>query len=78
MDEFEEAREKIYESVRKELLGPGSEDIGPDIEYELITDEPITRYSTGILFPQKDEKKQEDDDIVDDIGRIFTAKSLTM
>jgi hypothetical protein len=70
MDEFEEAREKIYESVRKELLGPGSEDIGPDIEYELITDEPITRYSTGILFPQKDEKKQEDDDIVDKMNHL--------
>ncbi|PJI10272.1 helicase [Clostridium sp. CT7] len=42
----------MYENVRKELLGPGSEDIGSDVEHEFITDPPISRYSTGILFPQ--------------------------
>lgn len=50
--ECEEARKSIYENVRKELLGPGSEDIGSDVEHEFITDPPVTRYSTGILFPQ--------------------------
>ena len=56
-----DAREKIYESVKRELLGPGSEDIGCEIEHELITDAPITRYSTGILFPLKTEIKQDID-----------------
>lgn len=64
-NEFEKARKLIYENVKKELLGPGSEDIGKDIEYELITDEPIARYSTGILFPQKCENVQEDNSSID-------------
>lgn len=60
-----EMRKKIYESVKMELLGPGSEDIGSNIEHELITDAPITRYSTGILFPQKSEMGQDIDSLVD-------------
>lgn len=63
--ECEKARILIYENVKKELLGPGSEDIGGDIEHELITDPPITRYSTGILFPQKTAMGQEVDSTVD-------------
>ncbi|NFO56053.1 helicase [Clostridium botulinum] len=58
-------RDEIYENVKRELLGPGSEDIGVDIEHELITDAPITRYSTGILFPLKTEMKQDIDSAVD-------------
>ncbi|WP_434295695.1 helicase-related protein [Clostridium botulinum] len=64
-EECKKARELIYESVRKELLGPGSEDIGSDIEHELITDKPITRYSTGILFPQECKNVQEDNSFID-------------
>lgn len=63
--ECEKARTLIYENVKKELLGPGSEDIGGDIEHELITDTPITRYSTGILFPQKTVMGQDVDSTVD-------------
>lgn len=64
-EEFKEAREKIYEEVKKELLGPGSEDIGGDIEHELITDDPISRYSLGILFPREDISKQDTDSTLD-------------
>lgn len=64
-EECKEARLLIYDNVKKELLGPGSEDIGGDIEHELITDEPIARYSTGILFPQKCKRNQETEDIID-------------
>lgn len=63
--ECEKARTLIYENVKKELLGPGSEDIGGDIEHELITDTPITRYSTGILFPQKTVMGQDVDSTLD-------------
>lgn len=63
--ECEKARRLIYENVQKELLGPGSEDISGDIEHELITDSPITRYSTGILFPQSTIMGQEVDSSVD-------------
>lgn len=68
-NEFQEecldARALIYENVKKELLGPGSEDINDDIEHEIITDPPITRYSTGILFPQKMRIGQEVDNRID-------------
>lgn len=64
-EEFEEARENIYEEVKKELLGPGSEDIGGDIEHELITDDPISRYSLGILFPREEINKQDIDSTLD-------------
>ncbi|MGY5216152.1 helicase-related protein [Clostridium butyricum] len=76
-----DTREKIYEEVKRELVGPGSEDIGCDIEHELITDAPITRYSTGILFPlnskitqdidsltelENDQNKYDEDDFIED------------
>ncbi len=64
-EECKEARLLIYDSVKRELMGPGSEDIGGDIDHELITDEPIARYSTGILFPQKCKSNQEIDDNID-------------
>lgn len=44
-------RDKTLELVRKELLGPGSEELCKNIKYEIITDSPIERYSTGILYP---------------------------
>ena len=46
-----ELRDKTLDLVRKELLGPGSEDLCENIKYEIITDSPIERYSTGILYP---------------------------
>lgn len=64
-EEFIEARNKIYDEVKKELLGPGSEDIGGDIEYELITDDPISRYSLGILFPKECINEQDIDSRLD-------------
>lgn len=64
-EEFIEARNLIYEEVKKELLGPGSEDITGDIEHELITDEPISRYSLGILFPRNNKYVQDMDSNLD-------------
>lgn len=52
-EDFIQARENIYKQLRAELLGPGSEDIGPDINYEVLTESPVQRYSTGILYAQK-------------------------
>lgn len=73
INSFLEFRKKIYDDVRAELMGPGSEDVGPDIEHEVITDSPIERYSVGILFPQKieigqdeDEKYNRKDEVCDD------------
>ena len=64
-EEFIQARKLIYEEVKKELLGPGSEDIAQDIEHEIITDEPISRYSLGILFPKDDKYVQDVDSDID-------------
>lgn len=60
-----ETRKKILDEIKRELLGPGSEDICKSIEEEIITDNPIQRYSVGILYPQKntvDESKGNDFD----------------
>lgn len=60
-----ETREKILDEIKRELLGPGSEDICRNIEEEIITDSPIERYSIGILYPQKnivEETKGDDFD----------------
>ena len=51
--ELFEARKYLVEEFRKELLGPGSEISYPDADHEIITDLPEVRYSTGILYPQR-------------------------
>ncbi|MFQ5753681.1 MAG: hypothetical protein ACE5HI_16955, partial [bacterium] len=50
-----EAREKVINRVRKELIGPGSDVFVTDEEYldEIIEGKPLTRYFSGILFPRK-------------------------
>ena len=45
------AREKYINEIKAELAGPGSEFSVPDLEHELISASPISRYSVGILFP---------------------------
>jgi len=64
MDAFGEARARIVERIRAELIGPGSEPCGPDSEREIITDRPTQRYTTGMLFPQNEvwEPGEEEND----------------
>ena len=57
-----DARKLLIEEVRKELLGPGSEYSIPDEAHEIITDLPEVRYSVGILFPQRENYKADNDD----------------
>lgn len=81
-EEFIEARKKIYKQLKAELLGPGSEDIGPDINFEVLTESPVQRYSTGILYPQKkifDENEvtgdiQEEDEMDPDLNDKVTSQ----
>jgi len=63
-DDFIEARKKLFENVRAEMLGPGSEDIGPDINSEVISDSPIKRYSIGILYPQESRIERENNELL--------------
>lgn len=57
-----EAREEYIELIKRELLGPGSEISIPDIEHELISDSPNTRYSMGILFTKENKRNADNDD----------------
>lgn len=64
---FEEqllARNELIEEMKKEMLGPGSEPNCIDEEHELISANPEKRYCVGILFPQGNTLKMEDDDSV--------------
>ncbi|MBD3343275.1 MAG: helicase, partial [Candidatus Lokiarchaeota archaeon] len=58
----EDARDIIQTRITKGLLGPGSDIWGnPDTE-EIISDYPLQRYFTGIIFPRKDIVRTEDEE----------------
>lgn len=47
-------RDFLVSELKKEFLGPGSEEKdNNDIDYERISESPLKRYFTGILYPQK-------------------------
>jgi hypothetical protein len=54
-----DAREEYINLIKAELLGPGSEFNVPDIEHELISSSPLSRYSIGILYPQENPVNQD-------------------
>ena len=45
--------EIFQETIQEQLLGPGSDIYSDDIEFEIISDYPLKRYYTGILFPER-------------------------
>lgn len=58
------ARDDLIEIMKSELMGPGSEFNYPDIEHELISSSPLSRYSVGILFPQGNLEGQDNNDTI--------------
>lgn len=62
MEELLTTRTQLIKELKKELLGPGSEISIPDEDHEIITDLPETRYSVGILYPQKNLINAENND----------------
>lgn len=56
------AREEYIKLIKNELLGPGSEFNVPDMEHELISSSPLSRYSIGILFTQGNIVSQGEDE----------------
>lgn len=56
------ARNEYIETVRRELMGPGSEFTTPDIEHELISSSPNSRYTIGILFPKNSINMKDNDE----------------
>jgi len=59
-----DARDEYINLIKSELLGPGSEFSVPDIERELISSSPMSRYSVGILYPQENQLNQDNDETV--------------
>ena len=55
-------RDEYIGLVKKELMGPGSEISIPDIEHELISDAPNTRYSVGVLFTKNTKMNADNND----------------
>lgn len=58
------AREEYIDTIRSEILGPGSEFSVPDAEHEIISASPTSRYSVGILFPRGNLVNQDNDETV--------------
>ncbi|MBF4695993.1 helicase-related protein [Fusibacter ferrireducens] len=56
-----DVREKMIELIKKELLGPGSEDFSENESEELIWEKPSKRYSTGILYPRGVTNSEQED-----------------
>lgn len=59
-EEQSEVRDEYSRRIQRLILGPGSEKISRDIEEEVISENPKTRYVTGILYPEKDALKDDD------------------
>lgn len=60
-----EAREEYINLIKAELLGPGSEFSIPDREHELISSQPTSRYSVGILYPQNTYMNQDNEETIE-------------
>lgn len=71
------ARDNLIEIMKSELMGPGSEFNYPDIEHELISSSPLGRYSVGILFPQGNLTRQDNNDTISPDDEEDDIVSLT-
>jgi superfamily II DNA or RNA helicase len=69
------ARDDYIDLIKSELMGPGSEFAFPAKEYELISSNPMSRYSVGILFPQGNVIEQDNDETVPIFEEGPTPKS---
>ncbi|MFT4073254.1 MAG: helicase-related protein [Dysgonamonadaceae bacterium] len=49
-----EPRLIFRDTIKNNLIGPGSDVFISDIENEIISDYPLSRYYSGILFPERD------------------------
>lgn len=59
-----DSRDEYINMIKCELLGPGSEFATPDIKCELISSNPLSRYSIGILYPQGNQVCQDNNEIM--------------
>jgi len=59
-------RDLFHHRIQKGMVGPDSENWGLDKEEEIISDYPLVRYFTGILFPVKEnfQSESEEDEVL--------------
>lgn len=58
-----EPRLIFRDTIKKNLIGPGSDVFISDIETEIISDYPLSRYYSGILFPERNVEEPKKDSI---------------
>lgn len=51
---IDEPRLIFRDTIKDNLIGPGSDVFISDYENEIISDYPLSRYYSGILFPERD------------------------
>lgn len=51
---LKEPRLIFRDTIKNNLIGPGSDAFISDIDNEIISDYPLSRYYSGILFPERD------------------------
>lgn len=51
---LKESRLIFRDTIKNNLIGPGSDAFISDIDNEIISDYPLSRYYSGILFPERD------------------------
>lgn len=57
----EEPRLIFRDTIKDNLIGPGSDVFISDNENEIISDYPLSRYYSGILFPERDVEEPKKD-----------------
>ena len=67
------ARDLFHHRIQKGMVGPGSENWGLDSEEEIISDYPLVRYFTGVLFPEK-ENPQSESEVDELLGKSETEE----
>lgn len=61
-------RDYFSSRIKKSLLGPGSDIFTGPEEEEVISDYPLQRYYTGVLFPERTISSPEEEDGREEIG----------
>jgi len=57
---IDEPRLIFRDTIQNNLIGPGSDVFVSDVESEIISDYPLSRYYSGILFPEKEIAQTKD------------------
>ena len=58
---IDEPRLIFRDTIKNNLIGPGSDVFISNVEEEIISDYPLSRYFSGILFPEKEAEEPEKD-----------------